>query len=34
MTILADSALRAILFAALVVPVYFGQYWLRTRRSA
>ena len=24
----------AFLFAALVVPVYFGQYWLRTRRAA
>ena len=24
----------AFLFAALVVPVYFAQYWLRTRRSA
>ena len=24
----------AFLFAALVVPVYFGQYWLRARRSA
>ena len=24
----------AFLFAALVVPVYFGQYWLRKRRSA
>ena len=24
----------AFLFAALVVPVYFGQYWVRKRRSA
>jgi hypothetical protein len=23
----------AFLFAALVVPVYFGQYWVRKRRS-